>query len=203
MLRGDKLVHLESPKASRPICHASSFRAHQPAFGLMAATCSSAKATTSYFMPATPNGLMKPARDFARPRRSWSATSRPSPAPGARGPGHRAGPLRHRDPQRRGHEAVRDWETKLTPAMAESLRQRRRGKVGRSWYVDETYIKGFCRRSRHGLCSIAPRGKATTVPTHKDQWHINRETYKSPHSPWLWWADRVRSLAGLARASGN
>src|SRR6201993_232518 len=39
------------------------------------------------------------------------------------------------------HEAVRDWETKLTPALADSLRRRRRGKVGRSWYVDETYIK--------------------------------------------------------------
>src|SRR5271154_1792098 len=39
------------------------------------------------------------------------------------------------------HEAVRDWETKLTPAMTENLRRRRRGKVGRSWYVDETYIK--------------------------------------------------------------
>ena len=39
------------------------------------------------------------------------------------------------------HEAVRDWETKLTPALAENLRRRRRGKAGRSWYVDETYIK--------------------------------------------------------------
>jgi putative transposase len=39
------------------------------------------------------------------------------------------------------HEAVRDWEAKLTPALAESLRRRRRGKAGRSWYVDETYIK--------------------------------------------------------------
>jgi transposase-like protein len=39
------------------------------------------------------------------------------------------------------HEAVRDWETKLTPALAENLRQRRRGNAGRSWYVDETYIK--------------------------------------------------------------
>jgi transposase-like protein len=40
------------------------------------------------------------------------------------------------------HEAVRDWETKLTPALAENLRRRRRrGKVGRSWYVDETYVK--------------------------------------------------------------
>ena len=36
------------------------------------------------------------------------------------------------------HEAVRDWETKLTPVLAESLRRRRRGKAGRSWYVDET-----------------------------------------------------------------
>ncbi len=36
------------------------------------------------------------------------------------------------------HEAVREWEAKLTPALAEELRRRRRGKVGRSWYVDET-----------------------------------------------------------------
>jgi putative transposase len=39
------------------------------------------------------------------------------------------------------YEAVRDWEAKLTPAMAEGLRRRRRGKIGRSWYVDETYVK--------------------------------------------------------------
>ena len=39
------------------------------------------------------------------------------------------------------HEAVREWEAKLTPALAEDLRRRRRGKVGRSWYTDETYIK--------------------------------------------------------------
>src|SRR5215470_3977408 len=36
------------------------------------------------------------------------------------------------------YEAVRDWEAKLTPALAENLRRRRKGKVGRSWYVDET-----------------------------------------------------------------
>ena len=35
------------------------------------------------------------------------------------------------------YKAVRDWEAKLTPAMAEELRRRRRGKVGRSWHVDE------------------------------------------------------------------
>jgi len=39
------------------------------------------------------------------------------------------------------HEAVREWEAKLTPVLAEGLRRRRRGKAGRSWYVDETYIK--------------------------------------------------------------
>ncbi|MCM8735749.1 DDE-type integrase/transposase/recombinase [Azospirillum sp. A1-3] len=39
------------------------------------------------------------------------------------------------------HDAVRDWETRLAPLLANALRQRRRGKVGRSWYVDETYLK--------------------------------------------------------------
>src|ERR1700759_792191 len=39
------------------------------------------------------------------------------------------------------HEAVRDWEAKLTPRLAEGLRRRRRGRIGKSWYVDETYIK--------------------------------------------------------------
>jgi hypothetical protein len=36
------------------------------------------------------------------------------------------------------HEAVRDGEAKLAPALAESLRRRRRGKAGCSWYIDET-----------------------------------------------------------------
>jgi putative transposase len=39
------------------------------------------------------------------------------------------------------HEAVRDWERRLAPLITEHLRSRRRGKAGRSWYVDETYIK--------------------------------------------------------------
>src|SRR5215218_4504903 len=38
------------------------------------------------------------------------------------------------------YEAVRAWEAKLTPALAETLRRRRRSKVGRSWHVDETEI---------------------------------------------------------------
>ena len=36
------------------------------------------------------------------------------------------------------HEAVREWEAKLTPTLAEDLRRRRRGQAGCSWYVDET-----------------------------------------------------------------
>ena len=39
------------------------------------------------------------------------------------------------------HEAVREWEAKLTLLLAEELRRVRRGKVGRSWCVDETYLK--------------------------------------------------------------
>src|SRR5258707_10123642 len=37
----------------------------------------------------------------------------------------------------------RDWEAKLTPLLIGHLRRRRGGgvRVGRSWYVDETYIK--------------------------------------------------------------
>ena len=31
------------------------------------------------------------------------------------------------------HEAVRDWEAKLSPALAEGLRRRRRGRIGKSW----------------------------------------------------------------------
>jgi putative transposase len=39
------------------------------------------------------------------------------------------------------YEAVREWEAKLTPALAENLRRKRKGRVGRSWYVDETFIR--------------------------------------------------------------
>ena len=40
------------------------------------------------------------------------------------------------------YEAVRDWEAKLTPALAENLRRRRIGNVGRSWYIVETSYEG-------------------------------------------------------------
>lgn len=39
------------------------------------------------------------------------------------------------------HEAVRDWEVRFTPMITQQLRCRRKGKAGRSWYTDETYVK--------------------------------------------------------------
>ena len=42
------------------------------------------------------------------------------------------------------HEAVREWEAKLTPVLAGELRRRRHGRGGtrgRHWHVDETYLK--------------------------------------------------------------
>jgi putative transposase len=39
------------------------------------------------------------------------------------------------------HEAVREWESKLTPLLSEALRKRRHGAVGKSWYADGTYVK--------------------------------------------------------------
>ena len=39
------------------------------------------------------------------------------------------------------HEAVREWEAQLAPFLSETLRKHRRGRIGPSWYTDETYIK--------------------------------------------------------------
>ena len=39
------------------------------------------------------------------------------------------------------HEAVREWEARFAPLLADQLRVKRRGQAGRSWYVDETYIR--------------------------------------------------------------
>ncbi|GHO63353.1 hypothetical protein KSC_022450 [Ktedonobacter sp. SOSP1-52] len=39
------------------------------------------------------------------------------------------------------HEAVRDWEARFAPVLADQLRVRRCGQAGTSWYIDETYVK--------------------------------------------------------------
>jgi len=39
------------------------------------------------------------------------------------------------------HEAVREWEARFAPLVADQLRRKRKGQAGLSWHVDETYIK--------------------------------------------------------------
>lgn len=39
------------------------------------------------------------------------------------------------------HEAVRDWEERFAPLIADHLRTKRRGQAGTSWHVDETYVR--------------------------------------------------------------
>ncbi len=39
------------------------------------------------------------------------------------------------------HEAIRDWETRFAPLIVEHLRNKRHGQAGKSWHVDETYLK--------------------------------------------------------------
>ena len=39
------------------------------------------------------------------------------------------------------YETIRIWEFRFAPLVSENLHAKRRGKAGRSWYLDETYIK--------------------------------------------------------------
>ncbi len=39
------------------------------------------------------------------------------------------------------HETVRAWEERLAPLLTTQLKARRRGKAGRTWHGDETYVK--------------------------------------------------------------
>ena len=39
------------------------------------------------------------------------------------------------------YETIRMWEFRFAPMVSENLRAKRRGIAGRSWYLDETYIK--------------------------------------------------------------
>ena len=39
------------------------------------------------------------------------------------------------------HETVREWEARFAPLLTAQLRAKRRGPAGKSWYVDETYVK--------------------------------------------------------------
>lgn len=50
------------------------------------------------------------------------------------------------------HEAVRDWETELTPALAENLWRHRHGKVGGAG----TLMRRISRSTGTGVISIVP-----------------------------------------------
>ena len=39
------------------------------------------------------------------------------------------------------YETIRTWGFRVAPLVRESLRSKRRGKAGLSWYLDETYVK--------------------------------------------------------------
>src|SRR2546425_1032109 len=39
------------------------------------------------------------------------------------------------------HEVDRKWEARFAPLIADKLSNKRKGKAGLSWYVDETYLK--------------------------------------------------------------
>jgi transposase-like protein len=39
------------------------------------------------------------------------------------------------------HETVRDWEERFLPFFTEQIRKKRRGKVGKIWKIDETYVR--------------------------------------------------------------
>ena len=39
------------------------------------------------------------------------------------------------------HETIRNWKFRFAPMVSERLRAKRRGNAGRSWYLDETYVK--------------------------------------------------------------
>lgn len=39
------------------------------------------------------------------------------------------------------HETVRDWEATLLPHFTEQIRTKRKGKIGKIWLIDETYVR--------------------------------------------------------------
>ena len=39
------------------------------------------------------------------------------------------------------HETVRDWEERFLPLFTDEIRAKRKGKVGKIWKIDETYVK--------------------------------------------------------------
>ena len=51
------------------------------------------------------------------------------------------------------HEAVREWEAQLAPFLSETLRKCRRGRIGQSWYVDESAPRMHSQRAGVRCCT--------------------------------------------------
>ena len=66
------------------------------------------------------------------------------------------------------YETIRAWEFRFAPLISDQLRRRRTGRVGRSWYLDETYVKVAGRwcylyRAIDRVGSVRTQGCDTTV----------------------------------------
>ena len=61
------------------------------------------------------------------------------------------------------HEAIRDWEARLAPLLTDALRQRRKGKAGRSWYVDESVPRTHWQRWQCGAAHEMRGGPSEPV----------------------------------------
>ncbi len=81
------------------------------------------------------------------------------------------------------HEAVREWEVRFAPRVADTLRAKRKGQVGRSWHVDETYIKvGGCGSTSTAL-SIERAIWSTRCAANTAIW---TRPSASSRPPWRW-----------------
>ena len=59
------------------------------------------------------------------------------------------------------HEAVREWKAQLAPRLSEMVRKHRRGRIGPSWYTDETVRHEA--RYVHGARAPAARRRAASL----------------------------------------
>lgn len=79
------------------------------------------------------------------------------------------------------HEAVREWEAQFAPLVSETLRKHRRGRIGPSWYVDETFIK-VNRRSVYLYRAIDRDGNLVDVRLSEKRDKAAAEPFFGPHA---------------------
>jgi len=78
------------------------------------------------------------------------------------------------------HEAVREWEERFAPLLAEQLRCKRKGKVGRRWYVDETYLKIKVKWSYLYRRSIVKAISSTPCSVRRATWRQPNGSFVAP-----------------------